>query len=84
MYGFFFIKNDIKDNKVYTLDEVFAKIENIYKVRVVIYMKKYIVEMSETAEQDLERYDLCEDIIADKYKILFKQKLQELGDIAII
>ena len=44
--------------------------------------------MSETAEQDLEeiisyiRYDLGEDIIADKYKILFKQKLKELEDIA--
>jgi plasmid stabilization system protein ParE len=41
-------------------------------------MKKYIVEMSETAEQDLEniisylRYDLAGDIIADKYKLLFK------------
>lgn len=41
-------------------------------------MKKYIVEISETAEQDLEniilylRYNLAGDIIADKYKILFK------------
>ena len=41
-------------------------------------MKKYIVEVSETAEQDLEniisylRYDLAGDIIADKYKMLFK------------
>ncbi|MBR3254826.1 MAG: type II toxin-antitoxin system RelE/ParE family toxin [Clostridia bacterium] len=52
-------------------------------------MKKYIVEISENAEQDLEdiisyiRYDLGEDIIADKYKILFKQKLKELEDVAI-
>ena len=42
-------------------------------------MKKYIVEISETAEQDLEniisylRFSLAGDIIADKYKILFKQ-----------
>ena len=41
-------------------------------------MKKYIVEVSETAEQDLEnilrylRYNLAGDIIADKYKLLFK------------
>ena len=45
-------------------------------------MKKYIVEISETAEQDLEniisylRYNLAGDIIADKYKLLFKQKLK--------
>jgi addiction module RelE/StbE family toxin len=51
-------------------------------------MKKYIVEMSETAEQDLEniisylRHDLAGDIIADKYKILFKQELKRLEDIA--
>lgn len=51
-------------------------------------MKKYIVEISEIAEQDLEniisylRYTLSEDIIADKYKILFKQKLKDLEDIA--
>ena len=43
-------------------------------------MKKYIIEISETAEQDLEniisylRYDLAGDIIADKYKILFFSK----------
>lgn len=42
-------------------------------------MKKYITKISETAEQDLEkfisylRYNLAEDIVADKYKILFKQ-----------
>ena len=41
-------------------------------------MKKYIVEISETAEQDLKdiisylKYSLAGDIIADKYKILFK------------
>ena len=51
-------------------------------------MKKYRVEVSETAEQDLEniifylRYDLAGDIIADKYKVLFKQKLKELENIA--
>ena len=51
-------------------------------------MKKYIVEMSETAEQDLEniisylKYDLAGDIIADKYKLLFKQELKKLADIA--
>ena len=45
-------------------------------------MKKYIIEISETAEQDLEniisylRYDLAGDIIADKYKILFKDKIK--------
>ena len=51
-------------------------------------MKKYTVEVSETAEQDLEniisylRYDLAGDIIADKYKILFKQELRNLENIA--
>ena len=40
-------------------------------------MKKYLVEISKTATQDLEniisylRYNLSGDIIADKYKILF-------------
>ena len=44
-------------------------------------MKRYIVEISKTAEQDLEdiilylRHSLAGEIIADKYKILFKQKL---------
>ncbi len=44
--------------------------------------------MSETAEQDLEniisylRYDLAGSIIADKYKLLFKQELRKLEDIA--
>lgn len=51
-------------------------------------MKKYIVEISEIAEQDLEniisylRFSLAGDIIADKYKILFKQKLKGLENIA--
>ena len=51
-------------------------------------MKKYIVEVSETAEKDLDniisylRYNLADDIIADKYKIFFKQKLKELEDVA--
>lgn len=51
-------------------------------------MKKYIVEISETAEQDLEniisylRYKLSGDIIADKYKILFKLELKNLENIA--
>ncbi len=51
-------------------------------------MKKYVVEISETAEQDLEniisylRYNLVGDIIADKYKLLFKQKLKDLENVA--
>lgn len=51
-------------------------------------MKKYIVEISETAEQDLKniisylKYNLAGDIIADKYKILFKQELKDLENIA--
>ena len=51
-------------------------------------MKKYVVEISETAEQDLEniisylRYNLSGDIIADKYKLLFKQELKDLENIA--
>lgn len=51
-------------------------------------MKKYIVEISETAEKDLEniilylRYNLAGDIIADKYKLLFKQELKNLESIA--
>ena len=51
-------------------------------------MKKYIVEVSENATQDLEnilkylRYDLAGDIIADKYTRLFKQELKNLEDIA--
>lgn len=51
-------------------------------------MKKYIVEISETAEQDLEnlisylRHNLAGDIIADKYKILFKQELKDLENVA--
>ena len=51
-------------------------------------MKKYLVEISKTATQDLEniisylRCNLSGDIIADKYKILFKQELKNLEDIA--
>lgn len=51
-------------------------------------MKKYIVKISEIAEQDLEniisylRYNLSGDIIADKYKLLFKQELKDLENIA--
>ena len=51
-------------------------------------MKKYVVEISETAEQDLEniisylQFSLAGDIIADKYKILFKQELKNLENIA--
>lgn len=51
-------------------------------------MKKYIVEISETAEQDLKdiisylKYSLAGDIIADRYKILFKQELKDLENIA--
>lgn len=51
-------------------------------------MKKYIVEISETAKQDLEniisylRFNLAGDIIVDKYKILFKQELKNLENIA--
>ena len=47
-------------------------------------MKKYIVEVSESANSDLEniisyiKYDLKERIIADKYKLLFKQALKWL------
>ena len=49
-------------------------------------MKKYRIEVSETAERDLEniisylRYNLSGDIVADKYKILFKQALKSLED----
>lgn len=51
-------------------------------------MRKYVVKISETAEQDLEniisylRYNLSGDIIADKYKLLFKQELKNLENIA--
>lgn len=47
-------------------------------------MKKYIVEVSESANSDLEniisyiKYDLKEKIIADKYKLLFKQALKKI------
>lgn len=51
-------------------------------------MKKYIVKISKTAQIDLEniisylRQSLSEDIIADKYKILFKQELKNLENVA--
>ena len=51
-------------------------------------MKKYLVEISQTAEKDLEniisylRHNLAGDIIADKYKILFKQELKKLEYVA--
>lgn len=51
-------------------------------------MKKYLVEISENAEKDLEniisylRHTLAGDIIADKYKILFKQELKKLENVA--
>jgi len=51
-------------------------------------MKKYRVEVSKTAMQDFEniisylRYNLAGDIIADKYKILFKQEIINLENIA--
>ena len=53
--------DDIKANKVYSLDEAFSKIENI-----ISYL----------------RYNLAGDIIADKYKLLFKQKLKDLENVA--
>lgn len=51
-------------------------------------MKKYKVEVSNTAIQDFEniisylRHNLAGDIIADKYKILFKQEIINLENIA--
>ena len=51
-------------------------------------MKKYIVEVSKSANIDLEniisyiKHDLKENIIADKYKLLFKQALKRLEDVA--
>lgn len=51
-------------------------------------MKKYIVEVSESANIDLEniisyiKHDLKENIIADKYKLLFKQAIKRLEDVA--
>ena len=50
--------------------------------------KIYVVEVSESANSDLEniisyiKYDLKEKIIADKYKLLFKQALKKLEDVA--
>lgn len=51
-------------------------------------MNKYIVEVSQTAKNDLDniiiyiRNSLFDDIIADKYKILFKQELLNLENVA--
>ena len=51
-------------------------------------MKKFLVELTENAKQDLKniilylRNDLAEDIIADKYIVLFKQKLKDLENVA--
>ena len=51
-------------------------------------MKKYIVETTETSEQDLIniisylRYNLAGDIVADRYVNLFTQALKKLEDIA--
>ena len=51
-------------------------------------MRKYIVEVSRTAENDIEniilyiRNELAGDIVADKYKIMFKQELLNLESIA--
>ena len=51
-------------------------------------MKKYIVEISKAANKDLQkiivyiRDSLFDDIIADKYKVLFKQELLNLESIA--
>ena len=51
-------------------------------------MKKYIVETTETSEQDLVniisylRYNLAGDIVADKYVELFSNALKNLEDIA--
>ena len=47
-------------------------------------MKKYIVELTETAEKDLTniilyiKNTLLEDLIADKYKLLFKKELKNM------
>lgn len=51
-------------------------------------MKNYIIEVSRTAEEDLEniilyiRNELAGDVIADKYKIIFKQELLNLEKFA--
>ncbi len=51
-------------------------------------MNKYIVEVSKTAKKDLDniilyiRNSLFDDIIADKYKILFKQELLNIQNTA--
>ncbi len=51
-------------------------------------MKNYIIEVSKTAEEDLEniilyiRNELAGDVVADKYKIMFKQELLNLEKFA--
>lgn len=51
-------------------------------------MEKYIVEISKTAMQDFKdiitylRNELSGEIIADKYKILFKQGFKKLENVA--
>ncbi len=51
-------------------------------------MKKYIVETTETSEQDLIniilylKYNLAGEIVADKYVDLFSKALKNLEDIA--
>ena len=51
-------------------------------------MRRYIVEVSKTAKEDLEsiifyiRNELSGDIVADKYKIMFKQELLNLESVA--
>ena len=52
-------------------------------------MEKYIVEISKTAMQDFKdiitylRNELSGEIIADKYKILFKQGFKKLENVAV-
>lgn len=51
-------------------------------------MRRYIVEVSKTAKEDLEniilyiRNELSGEIVADKYKIMFKQELLNLESVA--
>ena len=57
---------DIKENKVYSLYEVFAKIDNIYKI-VANDMKKYKIKVSEAAENDLENINIFATICRETY-----------------
>lgn len=51
-------------------------------------MRKYVVEVSKTAEEDLEniilyiKNELAGDIVADRYRIMFKQELLNLESVA--